>query len=876
MDTLLKPARLDLDPNSPSAAKEWKHWHKTFTNFLSECGERAPDKYRTLINYVSHNVYEYIEDCADYESALEVLNQLFIKKPNEIFARHLLATRWQKSGETLVEFIQELRRLSKDCNLKSVSAEQYREELIRDSFINGLLSPLIRQRLLENSTLDLKSAFDQANALDLAQKNAEIYTMPTIPTVTAAAVSVTEQTSKAAASDDDATLAGTFTSKKCYFCGNSIHNRRNCPARNCVCDNCGKKGHYAKVCRSKASTVASIFSPSLCAIVASCPESLKQASVMISVGKKTLTALVDSGSSDSYISENMTKHLNLHIHPSTQDVSMALSSLKSHVVGHCYVDITLNEHVYPSCRLGILKDLCSDIILGQDFQKEHKSVIIEYGGSKPELMIPKSTPVCALSAASVEEPSLFANLRPDCKPIASKSRRFSKEDQDFIQQEVNQLLSEGIIEPSNSPWRAQVVVKDPLNRHKKRLCIDYSQTVNQYTELDAYPLPRIDDMINNLAGYKFFSTFDLKSAYHQVPIKEADQKYTAFEANGRLYHFRRIPFGVTNGVAVFQRAMDKFVDEEGLKDTFPYLDNITVVGRNQEEHDENVQKFHEAIHRRNFTLNETKSVESKSSINLLGYGIGQGVITPDPERLRPLQEFPPPENAQTLQRVVGMFAYYAKWIPHFSDKIKPLQKATTFPLDPNALAAFNTLKKELENAALQHIDESLPFVVECDASEVALSATLNQAGRPVAFMTRMLHGSELHYPAVEKEAMAIVEAVRKWQHFLARRHFTLKTDQRSVAFMFDSRKRTKIKNNKIQAWRLELGSFSYTVEYRPGKDNVAPDSFTRAFSASMSSNNLEEIHIGLCHPSVTRMLHFIKSKNLPYSTEEVKKVCSAC
>jgi hypothetical protein len=110
-----------------------------------------------------------------------------------------------------------------------------------------------------------------------------------------------------------------------------------------------------------------------------------------------------------------------------------------------------------------------------------------------------------------------------------------------------------------------------------------------------------------------------------------------------------------------------------------------------------------------------------------------------------------------------MFAYYAKWIPHFSYQIKPLMKAVTFPLNSDALAAFNTLKKELGNAALQHIDESLPFVVECDASEVALSATLYQAGPPVAFITRMLelHGSELHYPAVEKEAMAIVEAVRK-------------------------------------------------------------------------------------------------------------------
>ena len=117
------------------------------------------------------------------------------------------------------------------------------------------------------------------------------------------------------------------------------------------------------------------------------------------------------------------------------------------------------------------------------------------------------------------------------------------------------------------------------------------------------------------------------------------------------------------------------------------------------------------------------------------------------------------------------------------------------------------------------INESLPFVVECDASEVAVSAILNQDGRPVAFMSRTLQNSELHYPPVEKEATAIIEAVRKWSHFLARRQFTLITDQRYVAFMLDSRKCTKIKKNKIQGWRLELASFSYTITYRPGKDN---------------------------------------------------------
>jgi hypothetical protein len=144
------------------------------------------------------------------------------------------------------------------------------------------------------------------------------------------------------------------------------------------------------------------------------------------------------------------------------------------------------------------------------------------------------------------------------------------------------------------------------------------------------------------------------------------------------------------------------------------------------------------------------------------------------------------------------------------------------------------LKKELLNTTLQSIDENLPFVVECDASEVAISAILNQGGRPVAYMSRTLHGSELHHSAVEKEATSIIEAVRKWSHFLVRKPFTLITDQRSVAFMLDNRKRTKIKNNKIQQWRLELASFSYTIKYRPGKENVAPDTMSRASCCSTS------------------------------------------
>ena len=157
-----------------------------------------------------------------------------------------------------------------------------------------------------------------------------------------------------------------------------------------------------------------------------------------------------------------------------------------------------------------------------------------------------------------------------------------------------------------------------------------------------------------------------------------------------------------------------------------------------------------------------------------------------------------------------------------------LPNVKSFPVTDSALKSFELLKTELAKAALRSVDESLPFTVECDASDVAVSATLNQGGRPVAFMSRTLQGSKRHYPAFEKEATAIIEAVRKWSLLLSRNTFTLVTDQRSVFFMFDSRRRTRIKNNKVQQWRMELVSFSYVIQYRPGQQNVGPDTLTRA------------------------------------------------
>ena len=318
------------------------------------------------------------------------------------------------------------------------------------------------------------------------------------------------------------------------------------------------------------------------------------------------------------------------------------------------------------------------------------------------------------------------------------------------------MLKEGIIEPSNSPWRAQVVVTKEGN-HKKRLVVDYSQTINKFTQLDAYPLPNINTLINEIAQHNVFSTIDMKSAYHQVPINEGDKPYTAFEADHGLYQLKRIPFGVTNGVATFQRIMDGIITGENLSSTFAYLDNVFICGKTQAEHDQNLGKFLEIANSRNLTYNDEKCVFSTKSLNALGCLISEGSIKPDPERLRPLQELPIPPDNKALKRVIGLFSYYSKWIPNFSHKIAPLVRTTSFPLNKEVIDAFNLLKHDIENSVVCAIDHSAPFELETDASDIAIAGVLNQNGHPVAYHSRMLQGSKLKHPSIEKEASVIIE-----------------------------------------------------------------------------------------------------------------------
>ena len=600
--------------------------------------------------------------------------------------------------------------------------------------------------------------------------------------------------------------------------------------------------------------------------------------------------MIDSGSSDTFIDEAHSKKLNLVIFPKERTIPLADKEHVAKIVGEVIVDIEVNGVKHVKVAVEVIKNLCTDIIIGRDILKEHKRVVLNFNGPRDELVIgaiPSERPIIApttpststpqtFGAMNISPPPLFTHLTSDLKPIATKSRRQSPAELSFMRQEVIKLKRQGVIRPSVSPWRAQPFVTREDGTHKRRMVVDYSDTINRFTELDAYPMPNVLEMVEKISQYKYFATFDLKSAYHQIPIKEEDMKYTAFEVDGQLWEFTRIPFGVTNGVSAFQRTIDKVIETEQLQDTFAFVDNVTIGGNTKEELEANVAAFNQAIIKYNLTLNADQTVLFTTSISILGYTISFNCIQPDQNRLRPLLEMPPPTGLKAQKRIIGMFAYYSKFIENFSDKIYILNRNTEFPVPPAVLEAFRGLKLDLRDAALKSIDPDQELVVETDASDFCIAASLNQQGRPIAFFSRTLHGSEIKHHAVEKEAAAIVESIREWRHFLIGKKFKLVTDQKSISFMFDNRRKSKIKNDKIARWRVELSQYKFEISYRPGPENVVADTFSRVASVGHPLQDLHELHEQLCHPGVSRLSHFVRSRNLPYTQENVRLVTSNC
>ena len=401
MAKYLKPKVLEISP-AINASAAFLHWNKTFDNFLVSAKIEDGEKLAVLINYVSSEVYESIIDCPTFKDAMGTLKSLYVKKKNEVFARHLLTTSRQEASESLSQYFQRLKLLARDCDFKAVSALEHSNQAVRGAFIGGILSSSIRQRLLESATLSMDQAFHNAETLEVAQQNSESFQQQSSFVASAEPKQRASESDSASESHYNVTAAvSKKTDKQCIYCGKANHARAKCPAKDISCFKCGKAGHFSSVCRG-AKRQSSSYVAAM---------GLSKSHAVLQFSGSTVDALLDTGSTESFIKKSTARQLQLPFHSTNSYISMASTEYNVKISQFCLVSFSLNKHMYKNVKLLVMDNLCCSVILGHDFMGLHDNVTFNFGGKDDNLAI------CNVMAMSITPPRLFSHLTDDIRPI---------------------------------------------------------------------------------------------------------------------------------------------------------------------------------------------------------------------------------------------------------------------------------------------------------------------------------------------------------------------------------------------------------------------------------------------------------------------------
>lgn len=423
----------------------------------------------------------------------------------------------------------------------------------------------------------------------------------------------------------------------------------------------------------------------------------------------------------------------------------------------------------------------------------------------------------------------------DDQPINTKQYRFPPIHKNEIDRQVGEMLKNGIIEPSVSPYNSPLWIvpkkADSKGNKRWRLVIDF-RALNEKTLGDAYPLPNIIDILDQLGSAKYFSVFDLASGFHQIPMHESDAPKTAFSTPFGHYEFKRMPFGLKNAPATFQRLMDRVLS--GLQGTslFVYLDDIVIYASSLTEHEAKFNKLAERLRVANLRLQPDKCEFLRKEVAYLGHIISQEGVKPDPKKIEAVLNFPRPKNAKNIKQFLGLAGYYRRFLNDFSRIAKPLtvllKKDEPFIWLEEQEKAFVTLRDNLcTEPLLQHPDFTEPFVLTTDASGYAVGGILSQGNigkdKPIAYASRLLNKAEQNYSTIEKELLAIVYCVHHFRPYLYGNKFTLVTDHKPLVWLHN----VKDPTSRLIRWRLKLAEYDYAVIYKAGKTNCNADALSR-------------------------------------------------
>lgn len=417
-------------------------------------------------------------------------------------------------------------------------------------------------------------------------------------------------------------------------------------------------------------------------------------------------------------------------------------------------------------------------------------------------------------------------------PQIGIGRRMSPEENKFIQEQIRENLDAGILRRSFSSWSAPIVLARKKDK-TWRMCIDYRK-LNKLTKRDLYPLPRIDETLDLLAGACWFSTLDLLWGFWQIPLAEDSKQYTAFRCLFGQFEYNVLPFGLTNAPTSFQRVMDEVLGDLKFSICMVYIDDIIIFSRSYEEHIKHVDTVLKRLIQRGFYVKPEKCKFCLRKIEYLGHIISSQGIHVNPAKVEAIHKLPYPNTPEEVHSFLSMAGYWRKFIRNFAQITYPLRKLlakdTPFIFTEECKQAVDIIKEKLTTAPIlafpDFSEQAEPFVLDVDTSKLGIGATLFQhqanAQRVIAYASRALSKPESNYAPTELECLGVRWGVNHFHPYLTRK-FKIRTDHSALVWL----DRMKNSNSKLMRWSIALSPYDYVVEHKPGRQMPHVDHLSR-------------------------------------------------
>ncbi|CAH8529728.1 unnamed protein product [Dicrocoelium dendriticum] len=664
-------------------------------------------------------------------------------------------------------------------------------------------------------------------------------------------------------------------SSACWFC-REWHFGRNCPFRNHICNRCGKRGHKESCCLAKRPTMSGIRRR--IPVRFRCHNEAKTVTATFkvdSVGRRKFTILkindkevklqLDTASDITLICRDTWCMLGrpplVHTDHTARNASGGILKLLGEL--HCQVSFR-DQHIRTTC---FVTDQPGLNLLGLDWMEELKLLDQSVNSICQKLQVEKPAETQNMSLElysqiaelkrrheSLFQPGLGCcriaraelNLKPDARPVFRPKRPVPYATQPIVESELNRLQSEGIIERVHySEWAAPIVVIKKGNG-KVRICADFSTGLNSMLENHQYPLPIPEDLFTKLNGGKWFAKLDLADAYLQVPVAENCRTLLTVNTHLGLFQYNRLPFGVKTAPAIFQQIMDTLLND--IPGVAVYLDDALIMGSDPQALLATLEKVLTRLEEAGFRLRAEKCNFLMESVKFLGFIIDKHGRRPDPANIEAVKQMPPPRDVAELRSFLGLISHYSAFLPSLHQTRGPLNellmKGKEWRWTKECQQSFDTVKTALSSdLLLTHFNPNLEIVVASDASNYGVGAVISHVfpggeEKAIAHAARSLTVAEKNYSQIEKEALAIVFAVKRFHKMLYGRHFKLITDHKPLLSIFGSKKGIPVFTaSRLQRWATVLLAYDFSIQYRSTQQLGQADALSRLLGSHLKEND---------------------------------------